>query len=115
FHRAALLLARDQPQEALRTIDEALRTARSLDIAPLLADLFLLRGRTAQRLAQPAAAITAFRNAVEQIERVRNTLQADRFRAAFLGNRLDAYDCLALALLDQNEPRAAHEAFATLE
>ncbi len=115
FHRATLLLARDQPQEAMRTIDEALISARSLDIAPLLADLYLLRGHTAQRLAQPTEAIAGFRNAVEQIERVRNTLQADRFRAAFLGNRLRAYESLALALLDQNESRAANEAFETLE
>lgn len=115
FHRASMLFRCSQPEEARRMLDEAIATAQELNIAPLLADLLLLRGRALESEGQRADAIASYRSAVLQIERVRGALQADRFRAAFLGNRLEAYERLAAALLEEDRNGHLEEAFQAVE
>lgn len=99
YHRAQLALADGQPEEAQRALSDAIPIAEQLDLAPLRSDLYGLRARVERRLGRLECAIVDGYCAVAQIERVRGALQADRFRAAFLGNRLAAYEDLVDALL----------------
>ena len=45
-------------------------------------------------------AVLAGHAAVKQVERIRGTFQADRFRTAFLGHRATIYEGLVAALLE---------------
>jgi len=85
----------------------AIELARRMDIAPMLADLLHARGniRRAQRDAD--AARHDLREAVTQIERVRGTLQADRFRSGFLGDRLGVYEDLVSVELERDAGAAS--------
>lgn len=98
YHRAKVALARADADAASDSINIALEAALPLDVAPLSADLLTLRGTVAMQRGRPADAVTDFRRAIEQIERVRSALNADRFRAAFLGNRTEPHERLVLAL-----------------
>ncbi len=93
----------------------SLNIACKLDLAPLLADVHHSFGELQRRRGRPDQAIDSFRNAVKQVERVRGTFQAQRFRAAFLGNRLSMYEQLVTTLLDSNGDAAITEAFAVAE
>ncbi len=53
--------------------------------------------------------------ATAQIERVRSTMHGQRFRGAFLDDRLGVYDDLILAELDSDRPGSIERAFATAE
>lgn len=114
-HRARLALLEGAWDEAEAALTEAIRIAQQLDLAPLLSDLFALRAKVSRSRGNVAEAIEHGRRAVSQIERVRGSLQADRFRAAFLGNRLDAYEDLALSLLDGASDKTTAEAFEVIE
>lgn len=131
----ALNLVRDRPAEAAaaryqlarlaffardfknaeREVERALRAAESLELAPLLADLLHLRGLLHRAQGRPDFAIADLRAAVGHVERVRGTLQAEQFRAAFLGNRLAIYSDLVVEALGSSGPEALAEAFATVE
>lgn len=111
-------------QVALRTgrldlageeIELGIATARSLELAPLLADLLHLRARVHRAAGRPAEALADLRAAIAQVERVRGTLQADRFRAAFLGDRAATYEECVSTALDLGQPDAVSEAFAVIE
>lgn len=114
-HLAHLALAAGDLETAESELAAGLATAEELDLAPLRADLLHMRGllHRAQRSAR--AAVTDLRAAVAQVERVRGTLQAERFRAAFLGNRLAIYEDLVTQLLDGGDAAALAEAFAVVE
>jgi CHAT domain-containing protein len=101
-------------EDAAAQIAAALPTAERLDLVPLRARLLHLRGRAARERGDPGKALADFRAAIEQVERVRGTLQAERFRTGFLGDHLGVYDDAVLAALDQNPPDVA-TAFATVE
>ncbi|GMU84580.1 MAG: CHAT domain-containing protein [Planctomycetota bacterium] len=113
FHRARLALARGDAAAAADSIDIAVRTALPLGIAPLTADLMTMRGTIAAQRGRPAEAVGDFREAIAQIERVRSALNADRFRAAYLGSRTEPHERLVLALLETGAP--PEEAFAVVE
>jgi tetratricopeptide (TPR) repeat protein len=99
--------------------DDALRDALSIAedyaLAPVLADLYHTQGLLARARGNLAAARKAFRAAIAAIERVRGTLQAERFRAAYLGDRLAVYSDLASAALAMNDAGGVAEAFAVIE
>ncbi len=79
-HLAALALQAGAHEDAECMLDEALQSARAIGLAPLMADLLHLRASLRARQGRGAEALAELRDAVEQIERVRGTLQADRLR-----------------------------------
>lgn len=120
LHRARLVLRAGAAEPAERVavaaaLDEAIASATARDVAPLLAELLRVRGRFARLRGDSAAAATDLREAVEQVERVRGALQAERFRAAYLGDRLGAFDELVSLLLDRSDGAAVAEAFGVVE
>ncbi|MGH2533073.1 MAG: CHAT domain-containing protein [Thermomicrobiales bacterium] len=93
----------------------ALGPAHDLRLSPVLATLHLLRGRLNRTRQRVEPALADFRASIAEVERIRGTLQAERFRSAYLGSRLDAYDELvSLALEDPTSERCA-EAFGAVE
>lgn len=115
---ANLLLARialdlGNSAEAGEHIDLAMQLAKKLDLPPLLADALHERARWRQLLGNEAAALDDLRRAISHVERIRGTLQAERFRSAFLGDRASIFaDCYAACL---EQPQGAPEAFAVAE
>ncbi len=99
YHLARLALAAGDLRWAEAELAEALPAAERFDVAPLVGDLLHVRGLLRRRQGRFAEAIEDLERAVGQIERVRGTLQAARFRAAWLGGRLAVYEDLVTALL----------------
>ena len=93
----------------------AAQTAASLDIAPLLASSLHARGRVHRAANRVELAANDFTDAVTAAERVRGTLQADRFRSAVLGESARLYEDCAAAILDFNAPGAATAALQIIE
>jgi tetratricopeptide (TPR) repeat protein len=93
--------------EAHAELHAALTIARELDLAPLHADLLFTRARVRHAQGRIAEAIADLTAALEQVERVRGSLHAERFRAAFLGDRSNLHQWLVSLLLDLNDDRAA--------
>jgi len=94
-------------RQAERLLDSALEDARRLNLAPMLADLLVLRGGVYLAVDRRERAIDDLREAVEQVERIRGSLQAERFRTAFAGSRTAAYEQLVLALVGEDAPDPA--------
>lgn len=111
---ALAALAEGAPRAALAEIDAALPAAAALDLAPALADLRRLRGRALLAAGDGAGALAEYRAAVRELERVRGALQAERFRAAWLGSRLGLYEEAVAAALGQG-PAGVAEAFGWIE
>ncbi len=115
YHLARLaLIAGDLPTAAWG-LDAAMPAAERLQLAPLLADLLHLRGLLHRGRGEQNLALADLRSAVAHVERVRGTLQAEQFRAAFLGNRLAIYADLVVQALSGDGPDAIAEAFSTVE
>jgi len=93
----------------------ALAAAGRLDLAPLLADIYDTRGRLRLDAGRPDDAVDDLTQAVAHIERVRGSLQADRFRTAFLGGRSSTHETLVGALLDRGGLDAIDRAFHVAE
>lgn len=115
FHTARLSLARGDLAAAEDALDRSLSAVEELDIAPLLADLLHTRGLLRARQGHAQAAVTDLQSAVRHIERVRGSFQADRFRAAFLGDRQNVYEDLTRALLATESRTAILDAFHVVE
>ncbi len=92
----------------------AIAAARRLDLAPLLADILHTRGRLLLQDGRPDEAVEDLTQAVGHVERLRGSLQAERFRTALLGDRAAVYEALVTALLTDGHVRA-DEAFAVAE
>lgn len=115
YHLARIALLRGDIEQAEREIEVALPVAEDRGIAPLAGDLLHLRGRAREARGDRTRAIADYRAAIERIERVRGALQADRFRAALLGHRLEPYEHLARALVEVGTPQSLAEAFHAVE
>jgi len=115
FHLAQIALRENRPDDALEIVAPALQTAERFGIAPLEADLLELRARIAAAKDEHEQSVDDFRRAIDRLERVRGALQADRFRAVFLGNRLRVYEGYTAALLRLDNPAATAEAFEAVE
>ncbi len=100
YHLARLALDTGDPATAEAELDAALPTAQQLDVAPLAADLLHMRGLARREQGKLHDASRDLQAAVEQVERVRGSLQAARFRAAYLTNRLAMYQDLVTTVLD---------------
>ena len=115
YHLARAAWATDGLETALREINAAVSSAEELGVTPLLADLLHLRGLIHRDSRRRAQSIEDFARAVDCVERVRGTLQAERFQAAFHGNRLVAYEDLVLAAIDGDDARQRSLMFSTIE
>lgn len=102
-------------EEAHSDFNAGLAAACELELAPLQADLLFARGSLFQKQNKLERAIDDFSAAVRQVERLRGALQAERFRAAFLGDRSTIYESLVLALLGRNNSDALARAFTIVE
>ncbi|MCC6677928.1 MAG: CHAT domain-containing protein [Phycisphaerales bacterium] len=115
LHLSSLALQAGRFDEADKLAHAALAEARQLDLAPLVADLLHAIARVHRARGRLADAVATLREAIGEVERVRGMLGADRFRAAFLGGRLAVYEDAVAAVLDQDGPDAAAEAFTLAE
>lgn len=115
YQTARLALSQGDLPSAQAAVNRAIATVEQLDIAPLLADLLHLRGLILAELGRSSEAVGDLRAAVAQVERVRGSFQADRFRAAVLGNRLAIYEDLIHALLNSGNPALERDAFRIVE
>lgn len=110
-----LALDRGRPADADAAFSAALAEVEPLDVTPLVADLLHGLGRSASARGDVGLALDRYRRAVDEIERLRGALQAERFRSAFLGDRREAYEDLALALLALESDAGLPELFRTVE
>ncbi len=115
YHSAQAALATGDLAAAETALAEAIAVAEALGVAPLAADLWHARGLAQRAAGNVEAAVGAFQTAVRHLEGVRGSLQAERFRAAFSGRRLEFYDDLAVAALESTRPDATAIAFAAVE
>ena len=114
-HLGAAALADGDLDETERRIGCAMRAATEYNLAPLLADLLHLRASLRARQGRTDAALEDLRSAVAEIDRVRGTLQADRLRAAFAGDRTAVYEDLVKQLLAAPTEQRQAEAFGVCE
>ncbi|MCH7798142.1 MAG: CHAT domain-containing protein [Planctomycetes bacterium] len=112
---ARLALEEGSLDMASAELAAALETVRRLDLAPLLADLLHTKGRLCRRQGDLQGAVSNLEAAAAQIERVRGTLHAIRFRGAFLSDRLGVYDDLLAVLLERGGDESVRRAFAVAE
>jgi CHAT domain-containing protein len=112
---ASLDAARGDHDAALERIASAMHAAQALGHAPLLADLLHARATSLAALDDRAGAIEALRDAVDQIERVRGTLQGDLLRVAFLSTRREVFDDKVRLALDLGGDDGAALAFEIAE
>lgn len=112
---AHIALQEDDPAQAIEHVARALPVAENLDLAPLRADLLYCRGIAHRERGETIAAVADLREAVEQVERIRGSLQAERFRSAFHRNQLTLYEDLVTTALDSRQHGSIAEAFAAVE
>ena len=115
YQLARLALADGDLVTAEAELATAVAVAQRLGLSPTLADLLHLRAAVERRRGHPDRALTDLRAALDQVERVRGALPVERFRAAFLGNRLAIYEGFVVQALDQGGAAAIAEAFAAVE
>lgn len=113
--QARIAIADDDLLAARDTLLSVLDRVQPMGIAPVIADTYLLLGRVHAGLGDGAAANDARRAAIDLVERIRGTLQAERLRSAYLGDRLGVYHELYVALLRQGTEGALREAFQISE
>ena len=114
-HLGAVALADGDLDETERRIGCAMQAAGVYNLAPLLADLLHLRASLRARQGRGEDALEDLRSAVAEIDRVRGTLQADRLRAAFAGDRTAVYEDLVKQLLASPTDERQAEAFGVCE
>lgn len=114
-HLAQAALARGDLGRAGELLTEAIGAAQQYNLAPLLADLLHVRAGLHDRRGGAREALEDLRAAAAHVERIRGSLQADRLRAAFAGNRAAIYEDLVSGLLREPGPEPVAEAFRAVE
>ncbi len=112
---ASILLDAGRAKESLQEVELALSIAEQLDLAPLRADMLHTRARAQAKLGERDAAIVSMRKAIDEVERLRGLLQADRLRVAWLGDRVSVYSDLVSLLLERRTEGDVATAFEMLE
>lgn len=109
---ARCCLALDRPEEAAHHYQEVLDVALELDAPSLLYRAHHGLGQVAESRGRLQDAYECFRQAVDEVESLRQRLRVEDFRVGFLEDKLHVYrDAVLLCLrLDR-----AEEAFATVE
>ncbi|MBL9120782.1 MAG: CHAT domain-containing protein [Phycisphaerae bacterium] len=111
-HRAIIAARRGDVDLASELLGTIIGEARSKGLAPLASEFLVSRASLAR---EPSDAIRDLRQAVDEIERVRSTIAAERLRAAWLGSRTQAHERLALALLNEGSRGSIDAAFEAVE
>ncbi len=101
--------------EAMVEIDSAVEQAAVAGVAPIQAEVLTHKATLLRRTARPADAARTARRAVDLVEHMRGSLQAERTRAGLLGRRLGAYEELVAALVADGSTIAREEAFSVAE
>lgn len=112
---ARTYLAAGAPAAAAEVAQAGLTAAEALGVPPLIADLRHVCGLAALAQGAVEPACEHLRSAVHEVERVRGSLQAERFRASFHGDRLAVYADLVRAALAAGTPERTAEAFHAVE
>ncbi len=112
---ARLALERGDHEAAQRFVSSAFRALRKLQVPCLMAELLHTRARLRCAGGRRSRLLADLRGALEHIERMRGTLPAERFRTAFLGDRVGLYEELAAALLHRGKEPDVREAFHVVE
>lgn len=115
FHTSVVAERAGTLATAMREIDAAVECAAVACVAPVQAEVLTHKATLLRRAARPVDAARAARRAVEIVEQVRGSLQAERTRAGLLGRRLGAYEELVAALVADGSPVALEEAFSVAE
>jgi len=100
---------------AMAEIDTAVEQAAVAAVKPIQAEVFTHKATLLRRTARPADAARFARRAVDLVEQMRGSLQAERTRAGLLGRRLGAYEELVVALVADGSSVALEEAFFVAE
>lgn len=108
---AAALRDTGDHDRATAVLEPAIDEARRQAIRPLLAELLHARGQIHRAAGRPASAAVDLRSALSEVEAIRGSLQARRFRATFLGSRAGVHDDLVDVLVDVGDDAAVAEAF----
>jgi len=115
YQVARAALASGELAESETELNQAIEAVERLSITPLLADLLHARGLVHRAMRRDDSALVDLQRAVEHIERVRGSLQAERFRAAFHGNRLAVYEDLVAVALNSRTDESRAVAFSAVE
>ncbi len=113
--RAELEAGRGDLPAALKAAEEGLSLTGELGLSPLRAEMHRTRADLQLRAGKVGEALNDFRAAIERIERLRGSLPADRFRAAYFGDQAKVYEEFVAALLESSSDEALAEAFETIE
>jgi tetratricopeptide (TPR) repeat protein len=112
---AMIELRAANPKSALAHTADGLKAAEALALPPLIARLLHLRGQALTQLGRADEALATLMRAADQIERIRGSLQADRFRIAFHAVAAPIYaDAVTAALRSARADRTA-VAFSLVE
>ncbi len=111
----AKLDGREDSTRRNEALDAVVHDARKLGVPPLLEDALRVRARCRRACGRFDEAIDDYESALEQAERTRGMLHADRFRAAFAGDRHDLYEECIGAVLDRGAATALSQAFSLVE
>lgn len=100
---------------AMAEIDTAIEQAAVAAVPPVQAEVLTHKATLLRRTARPADAARFARRAVDIVEHMRGSLQAERTRSGLLGRRLGAYEELVSALVADGSAVALEEAFSVAE
>ncbi len=106
---AEALLSLGNYTEAKRYLEEAVSLMVGLNIPDLTIRIERLRGQMALLENRTQAAELHFKQAIERLESMRVSLRVDEFKSAYLGDKLEVYDCLVELLLDKQRLPEAFE------
>lgn len=104
-----------ETDEARATLHEALATAESTRVTPIIAEVHESLVGLERNAGNGPVADSHARQAIDALESIRGTLQADRLRQSFHHGRLDVYGDLCLSLMRQDDENSHREAFGVAE
>jgi tetratricopeptide (TPR) repeat protein len=112
---AAIELEDGRADESEAQGKAGLKLAESLGLGPLLAQLLHLRGQALLQMGSAEEALESLLRAVDQVERIRGSLQADRFRTVFHARSASVYEDAVSAALGSSRADRVAMAFALVE
>jgi CHAT domain-containing protein len=106
------------PADPVFALDQAsagLALARPLGLKPLIGRLLHLKARALVQIGRANDAGAVFMEAIEEVERIRGSLQADRFRIAFHAGAASMYSDAVSATLQSTSPTRVVDALELVE
>lgn len=111
--QAELYLDLERPQDARRTCEEALARLSELELPALEHQAHLVLGRIEESLGDRKAALEAYRQSHEWLEKLCSQLQGEELKIAFLGDKLAVYESLVWLIMQ--DPMIEDRKAATFE